>query len=66
MAKAMTLEQAEREAVRRWGRDAFASYNICLERKCEVGSGVHDRRWGEGFTFEEAFRNAEANEAVQS
>lgn len=57
----MSIDEAEREAIRRWGRDAFASYNICVERKCEVGSGLRDRRWGEGYSFEEAFANAEAN-----
>lgn len=65
----MTREEAEREAIRRWGPGAMAWCSVlvvgCVE--CVVGlGGAHQRAvaayraYGKGRTFEMAFKNAES------
>ena len=64
---AMDVYEANRLAVEKWGQDAFARNDLTRTLAgrygCEVGSGLQDRRFGEGRTFEEAFENAAASEA---
>jgi len=52
----MTAKQADREAIRKWGRYAFAS--IRQGEYC-VGSGRGDGDYGEGDSWEAAFANAD-------
>ena len=69
MMSSMMREEAEREAVRRWGPGAMAWCSVlvvgCVE--CMVGlGGAHQlaveayRAYGKGRTFEMAFKDAES------
>lgn len=56
----MTKDEAQQEAVRRWGENAFASHNFQLTNNCTVADHpLRPRFYGIGSTWEEAFANAE-------
>lgn len=56
----MTKEEAQQEAVRRWGADAFAVQNFQLTNNCTVSDHpLHPKHYGFGATWEEAFAKAE-------